>query len=90
MLDHIEASNLELAVNGETIEDANSYVGEVQNVGGSSYVAYWEVPFGPVESGEYLITYQVTWDSAIYDGTSFYGPETANPFEQETCTFTVR
>lgn len=89
VLDHIEASNLELAVNGESIADANSYVGAVQNAGGSSFVAYWEVPFGPVISGEYLVTYQVTWDSAIYDGTSFYGPETANPFEQETCTFTV-
>ncbi|GAB5494287.1 MAG: hypothetical protein Phog2KO_45020 [Phototrophicaceae bacterium] len=89
VIDHIEASNLELAVNGEAIPDANSYVGEVEVVGGSSYVAYWEVPFGPIETGEYLITYQVTWDSAIYDGTSFYGPETANPFEQETCTFTV-
>ena len=89
VLDHIEASNLELAVNGDAIANANSYVGEVQSAGGSSFVAYWEVPFGPVETGEYLITYQVTWDSAIYDGTSFYGPETANPFEQETCTFTV-
>ena len=89
VLDHIEASTLELAVNGEAIPNANSYVGEVEVVGGSSYVAYWEIPFGPIESGEYLITYQVTWDSAIYDGTRFYGPETAHPFEQETCTFTV-
>ncbi|MGJ3239364.1 MAG: SH3 domain-containing protein [Anaerolineae bacterium] len=87
--DHIDASNLELSVNGEAIADANDFVGEIQPLGGSSYIAYWEVPFGPVTSGEYIIAYQVTWDRAIYDGTSFYGPETANPFEQESCTFTV-
>ncbi|MEM9953419.1 MAG: SH3 domain-containing protein [Chloroflexota bacterium] len=89
VLDHIENSNLELAVNGEMIEDANDFVGEIQPFGVGSYIAYWEVPFGPVESGEYVITYQVTWDQAIYDGVTFYGPETANPFEQYSCTFTV-
>lgn len=89
VIDHIEASNLDLAVNGETIVNPNSFVGDIQALGGSSYIAYWEVPFGPLSAGEYTITYQVTWDTAIYDGTSFYGPETANPFEQETCTITV-
>ena len=89
VLDHIEASNLEITVNGEAIPDANSFVGDILPAGGASYVAYWEVPFGPLTSGEYIITYQVTWDTAIYDGTSFYGPETANPFEQESCTITV-
>lgn len=89
VLDHIENSNLELSVNGETIPDANDFVGEVQVLGGSSYIAYWEVPFGPLDSGDYVITYQVTWDQAIYDGTAFYGPETANPFEQHSCSFSV-
>lgn len=89
VLDHIEASNLELSINGESIPNANSFVGDITIVGGSSYVAYWEIPFGPLSPGEYTIAYQVTWDSAIYDGTSFYGPETANPFEQESCSITV-
>ncbi|MGB7337931.1 MAG: SH3 domain-containing protein [Phototrophicaceae bacterium] len=87
--DHIEASNLELSINGEAIINPNSFVGDIQPLGSSSYIAYWEVPYGPLSSGEYIIAYQVTWDTAIYDGTSFYGPETANPFEQESCTITV-
>lgn len=90
VLDHIEASNLELSVNGEMIENAEDFVGEIQPFGGSSSIVYWEVPFGPLEAGEYVIGYQVTWDTAIYDGTNFYGPETGNPFEQESCTFTVQ
>jgi len=88
ILDHLEASSLDLAVNGESIPDANSYTGEIQPFGGGSIV-YWEVPYGPLSPGTYTITYQVTWDRAIYDGSNFYGPETANPFEQESCTITV-
>lgn len=89
VIDHIEASNLELAVNGQQIPDANSYVGEIQPFG-AEFITYWEVPFGPLAPGEYIITYQVTWDKAIYDGSAFYGPDTSIPFEQETCSFTVR
>jgi hypothetical protein len=89
VLDHIEASNLELAVNGQQIADANSFVGDIQPFG-AEFIAYWEVPFGPLAPGQYIITYQVTWDRAIYDGSAFYGPDTSKPFEQETCSFTVR
>lgn len=89
VLDHIEASSPELSINGEAIPDANSYVGEIQPFGTGASIVYWEIPYGPLTPGTYTITYQVTWDRAIYDGTSFYGPETANPFEQESCTFTV-
>ncbi|MEL6406584.1 MAG: SH3 domain-containing protein [Chloroflexota bacterium] len=88
VLDHIEQSNTELTVNGELVEDINSYVGDIQPFG-PSFIAYWEVPFGPVESGEIVITYQVTWESAIYDGSNFFGPETSITFEQESCTVTV-
>lgn len=86
--DHIAASNLELAVNGQQIPDANNYVGAVQAFG-SEFIAYWNVPFGPLSPGDYVITYQVTWDKAIYDGSYYYGPDTSKPFEQETCSFTV-
>jgi uncharacterized protein YgiM (DUF1202 family) len=86
--DHLEASNLELALNGEIINGANEMHGAIQPFGGE-FIVYWEVPIGPLTSGEYTITYQVTWDRAIYDGSKFYGPETDNPFEQESCTFTV-
>lgn len=88
VLDHIEASETELTVNGELIEDVDQFVGEIEPFG-QSYIAYWEVPFGPVESGEITITYQVTWETAIYDGSNFFGPETSIPFEQESCTVTV-
>jgi uncharacterized protein YgiM (DUF1202 family) len=86
--DHLDASNLELRLNGEVINGANDMHGATQPFG-SSFIVYWEVPIGPLTSGEYVVTYQVTWDRAIYDGSDFYGPETSNPFEQESCTFTI-
>jgi uncharacterized protein YgiM (DUF1202 family) len=86
--DHLEASNLELSVNGELITGANDMHGTIQPFG-TQFIVYWEVPIGPLTSGEYTVTYQVTWDRAIYDGSKFYGPETDNPFEQESCTFSV-
>jgi uncharacterized protein YgiM (DUF1202 family) len=85
---HLEASNLELAVNGDIVEGANDMHGATQPFGGQ-FIVYWEVPIGPLTSGDYVISYQVTWDRAIYDGSRFYGPETDHPFEQESCSFTV-
>jgi uncharacterized protein YgiM (DUF1202 family) len=86
--DHLEASNLDLQVNGQTINGANDMHGAIQPFGGQ-FIVYWEVPIGPLTSGDYVVTYQVTWDTAIYDGSEFYGPETSNPFEQESCSFSV-
>lgn len=86
--DHIDAASYEIRVNGELLEDINDYVTEIRPAS-SQYVAYWYVPYGPLVSGEYEITYVVTWDRAITDGAEFFGPGTDIPFEQETCSFTV-
>lgn len=86
--DHLEASNLDLQVNGQAVNGANDMHGAIQPFG-SQFIVYWEVPIGPLSSGEYVVAYQVTWDSTIYDGSEFYGPESSNPFEQESCSFSV-
>jgi hypothetical protein len=75
-------------VNGEVINGANDLHGSIQPFG-SQFIVYWEVPIGPLTSGDYVVEYVATWDSAIYDGFEFYGPETSNPFEQESCSFTI-
>lgn len=87
--DHVDAVTIDLRVNGEVITDVNSYVRQVTPAGGSSYSVYWYVPFGPVQSGRYEITYVATWERAIFDGSDNFGPSTENPFDQQTCTFTV-
>ena len=87
--DHIDAVTYDLRVNGDPIENVNRYVGEIEPLGGR-FIAYWYVPYGPLVAGDYEITYLSTWERAIFDGNFNYGPGTDIPFEQQTCSFTVR
>jgi len=86
---HIDNVNYELRVNGQEIDNVLQYTSEIQKQG-AFFVAYWYVPFGPLPPGEYEITYVASWDTPITDGDGQFGPGTGTPFEQETCTFTVR
>jgi len=91
VLDHINAATYEVTVNGEPITEINQYRTRIQQVEeGGDYVAYWYIPYGPLEAGEVKIEYRVTWSRPISDGYQFYGPDTNTPFEEKSCTFTVR
>jgi uncharacterized protein YgiM (DUF1202 family) len=87
--DHIEAAAHELRVNGTQIPVIAAHQEPIASAQGAN-VVYWYVPYGPLVAGDYEITYVVTWSRAIFDGTENFGPGTTIPFEQETCTFTVR
>jgi hypothetical protein len=87
--EHVDVSNAELRVNGELINNINTYRTPIVR-SSADYVTYWYIPFTPATPGTYEITYVVTWSRAITDGYEFFGPDTNMPFEQETCTFTVR
>lgn len=88
--DHINAVNYDLRVNGQPVSAViNNYRTAIRKQG-TDFVAYWYVPFGPLETGEYEITYVATWSRAISDGYDTFGPNTNKPFEQHTCRFTVR
>lgn len=87
--DHIDNAVVELRANGELIEGVNQYRSVIVPAQDGTYVAYWYVPYGPLESGEYEITYTVSWQRQITDGFDFFGPDTSIPFEQEACVFTV-
>jgi len=86
---HVNNAVHELRVNGTRIANVSQFQQDYISQGGDRAV-YWYVPYGPLEAGEYLITYRVTWETAISDGYSFYGPGTANEFEEESCNFVVR
>lgn len=86
---HVNNATHELRVNGTQIANVNQFRQDYIAQGGDRAV-YWYVPFGPLETGEYLITYRVTWQTAITDGYAFYGPGTSTEFEEESCNFVVR
>ena len=86
---HINNAQHELRVNGTAIADLDSFRLPPRQ-DGSQYVVYWYVPFGPLTAGTFEITYRVTWQSAISDGYSRYGPGTDTESEEESCSFVVR
>lgn len=86
---HVNNATHELRVNGTRIANVDQFRQPFSSQG-SDRAAYWYVPFGPLETGEYLITYRVTWGTTITDGYSFYGPGTSTEFEEESCNFIVR
>ena len=87
--DHMSNATHELRVNGEAIASVNQYRGNPSR-SGTQHVVYWYVPFGPLETGDFTITYRVTWRNAISDGFESFGPGTATEFEEESCNFSVR
>ncbi len=85
---HLNAVSYEIRINDELLEWRQFGIGTRQE--GSSWVKYWFVPYGPLQAGDYLITYRATWSEAISDGFEQFGPGTRNPVEEGSCTFTVR
>ena len=86
---HISNATHELRINGTRITNVNQYRRQPTRRG-NDQVVYWYVPFGPLEAGDYRITYRVTWRSAISDGYNSFGPGTGTEFEEESCNFMVR
>ncbi len=86
---HIVNAAHELRVNGQRIDDVDQWRLPSTTSGGQ-FVAYWFVPFGPLEAGEIHISYRLTWSAPISDGFAHYGPGTANEFEEESCRFVAR
>ena len=86
---HIANATHELRINGARVTGVDAFRSPPRRERGQ-HVVYWFVPHGPLDAGDYLITYRVTWRQAISDGYADYGPGTANEFEEESCRFSVR
>ncbi|MCY4021532.1 MAG: SH3 domain-containing protein [Chloroflexi bacterium] len=86
---HIANATHELRINGTQISNVDQFRSAPRQRG-RDQVVYWYVPYGPLEVGNYRITYRVTWRNAINDGYQAYGPGTGTEFEEESCNFVVR
>lgn len=90
LADHRENVIYEVEVDGQRLTNWRLYADPQVRFQDGNYYQYWYVPFGPLDAGEHVITYYVTWRNPISDGYDDFGPGTANPSERGTCTFTVR
>jgi hypothetical protein len=86
---HLDAVTYEVRVNNTLLREWREHSAPLRR-SGNSHVKYWFVPFGPLEAGDYQITYRATWSRVISDGYESFGPGTANPVETGSCTFHVR
>lgn len=86
---HLAQAIYEVTVDGEPLNDWRDYrLPPEQHEDGNTYV-YWYVRYGPLEAGEHRITYRLTWQEAVSDGYSEFGPGTQTTQETGTCTFRV-
>lgn len=86
---HIANATHELRINGTQIANVDQFR-SAPTQRARDQVVYWYVPYGPLEVGNYRITYRVTWRNPINDGYKSYGPGTGTEFEEESCNFVVR
>jgi len=85
--DHVAAANYEIRLNGAPLTVGAPAFIRASTSGG--YEAYWYVSSGQLTAGEYQISYRVTWDEPVFDGTAQFGPGTNHPEESGTCTVRV-
>jgi len=89
VLDHLAASLYSVELDDVPIRQLNSYRSSIKQ-GGNGYFVEWYVPTAPLEAGEHVITYSVTWTTRVFDGYAYFGPGSATLTESGTCTFTVQ
>jgi hypothetical protein len=87
---HNDNASYEVSVDGTRLTDWREYASPVRLQSDNRYYQYWYVPYGPLTSGKHVISYRVTWKTAISDGYQQYGPGTPNIEETGSCTFTVK
>jgi SH3-like domain-containing protein len=88
--DHLRNASYDVRLDGVPLRNWANFRTSVRQERDGNYHVYWYVPSEPLAAGEHTITYRVTWAAAITDGYADFGPGTARPFEEGTCTFTVR
>lgn len=88
--DHLDKATYDVRLDGQTLKNWQNYRTSIRSESDGNYHVYWFVPSGALSAGEHVITYRVSWSEQITDGYNNFGPGTSRPFEQGTCTFTVR
>lgn len=88
LADNIAAANYSVTLNGQPVQ--NVVRAQPRQQADGNWWQYFYARSQPLNAGPQQITYQVTWDVAIYDGYANYGPGTGIPSQSGSCTFTVR
>ncbi|MEQ8671767.1 MAG: hypothetical protein RLP44_28580 [Aggregatilineales bacterium] len=85
--DHINNANYSVTYY-QTLPLPNVQVSAIQQIG-SFYWVFYTARLGNLLPGQYYIQYQVSWDNAITDGISDYGPGTDTEALYSGCGFRI-
>lgn len=88
LAENIAAAHYDVRLNGVPVQ--NVVRANPRQQADGNWWQYFYARSQPLNSGPQQITYSVTWDEAIFDGFSNYGPGTGIPSQSGSCTFSVR
>ncbi|NLX08683.1 MAG: SH3 domain-containing protein [Chloroflexi bacterium] len=88
MQDHLDNANYEVRLDGELLDNWETYATEMKQESGV-WIVYWYYPVGQLDPGEHEIAFELTWDDAISDGYQQFGPGTAREVDSGNCVFNV-
>jgi SH3-like domain-containing protein len=97
--DHLDAGFYEVQLErkeGETwqlvrkLEDYTNFRTATVRLSATRQEVRWFVPIGTLESGEYRVSYRLTWSRRIEDGDKSFGPGGDEEINTGTCLFRVR
>ncbi len=87
---HVDNAVYDVRVDGNALSEWKLFRDpNVQKQSAERYWTYWFVPYGPLQAGQHIISYKLTWNARISDGFESFGPGTSKLAETGTCTFNV-
>lgn len=85
--DHIAKAQYDVKLNTAPLVEVGT--SDIQKLG-SNYWVFYTANIGNLAPGQYGVAFKLTWSEVHFDGYDDYGPDTANPSQSGTCTFTIQ
>lgn len=85
--DHIAKAQYDVKLNTAPLVEVGT--SEIQQLG-ANYWVFYTANIGNLAPGQYGVSYRLTWSDVHFDGYDDYGPDTNNPSQSGTCTFTIQ
>ncbi|MBA3874877.1 MAG: hypothetical protein H0X30_37590, partial [Anaerolineae bacterium] len=88
---HIFNAIYEIKLDGTALDETKAQRSSIMRdkTNNNNWTVYYNLDVGMLKPGVHTVNYRLTWQQAINDGITDYGPNTDHPEDTGTCTFTV-
>lgn len=92
IFDHLENARYTIAIDGERLSMSDLHLSAILRdpANDEHWTIYEALVQDGLTAGVHTVTYKAEWTAPIFDGFEAYGPGTANPTDEGTCTLTVQ